>query len=98
MSRKGTKLLYTRTVSEPILKAVLADINKSAQKPEPGFRTREQWAKLWGIGNSAHAAKYIERAVQIGKLVRRDYRIVTKTRLRLMAHFGPPGRNKGKAS
>jgi hypothetical protein len=30
MSKKGTKLLYARTVNEPILKAVLADINKSA--------------------------------------------------------------------
>lgn len=31
MSRKGTKLLYKRTVDDPILRAVLADINKSAQ-------------------------------------------------------------------
>ena len=98
MSRKGTKLLYSRAVSEPILRAVLADINKSAQKPDPGFRTRKQWAKLWGIGNSAHADKYIRHAIGMGKLVRRDFRVVTKSRLRLMAHFGPPGRPKGKAS
>ncbi|MFZ9979869.1 MAG: hypothetical protein ACO3HN_07965 [Opitutales bacterium] len=94
MSRKGTKLLYKRTVDDPILRAVLADINKSAQTPPPGFRTREQWAKHWRIGNSAHADKYIQRAIKIGKLVRRDYRVVTKTRLRLMAHFGPPSKLK----
>ena len=93
MSKKGTKLLYARTVSEPILKAVLADINKSAQKPDAGFRTREGWAILWGI-HSNHAERYIRHAIKIGKLERRDFRIVTKTRLRLMAHFGPPSKRK----
>ena len=93
MSRKGTKLLYSRTVSDPILKAVLADINKSAQTPDPGFRTREGWAKLWGIASN-NAERYIQHGVKIGKLVRRDFRVVTKTRLRLMAHFGPPSKRK----
>lgn len=97
MSKKGTKLLYSRAVSEPILRAVLADINKSAQKPEPGFRTREQWATLWRIAPN-NADRYIQHAMKMGKLVRREYRVVTKSRLRLMAHFGPPGRHKGKAS
>jgi hypothetical protein len=94
MSRKGTKLLYSRTVKDPILRAVLADINKSAQTPDPGFRTRQQWAKVWGIASN-HADRYIQRAVKIGKLVRKDFRIVTKTRLRMMVHFGPPSK-KGR--
>jgi hypothetical protein len=93
MSKKGTKLLYARTVNEPILKAVLADINKSAQKPDTGFRTREQWAILWGIASN-NAERYIRHAMKMGKLVRREYRVVTKTRLRLMAHFGPPSKRK----
>jgi hypothetical protein len=93
MSKKGTKLLYARTVNEPILKAVLADINKSAQTPDPGFRTREGWAKLWGIASN-NAERYIRHAMKMGKLVRRDFRVVTKTRLRLMAHFGPPTRKR----
>ncbi len=93
MSKKGTKLLYARTVNEPILKAVLADINKSAQTPDPGFRTREGWAKVWGIASN-NAERYIRHAITMGKLVRRDFRVVTKTRLRLMAHFGPPSKRK----
>ena len=94
MSRKGTRLLYARNVTDPVLRAVLSDINKSAQKPDKGFLTREQWAKKWGIGASGHADKYISHAVKIGQLVRRDFRVVTKSRLRLMAHFGPPPKNK----
>jgi len=93
MSKKGTKLLYARTVSDPILKAVLADIHKSAQKPDNGFRTREQWAILWGIASN-NAERYIRHAITMGKLERRDYRVVTKSRLRLMAHFGPPLKRK----
>lgn len=97
MSKKGTKLLYSRTVKDPILRAVLADINKSAQTPDPGFRTRAGWSKVWNIASN-HAEKYIRHAMKMGKLVRRDFRVITKSRLRLMAHFGPPGRPKGKAS
>jgi len=93
MSRKGTKLLYSRTVSEPILRAVLADINKSAQTPDKGFLTREQWAKLWKIAPN-NAERYIRHAMKMGKLVQRDFRVVTKTRLRKMAHFGPPPKRK----
>jgi len=93
MSRKGTKLLYSRAVSEPILRAVLADINKSAQKPDAGFRTREQWAPLWGIASN-NAERYIRHAMKMGKLVQRDFRVVTKTRLRKMAHFGPPAKRR----
>ena len=93
MSKKGTKLLYARTVSDPILKAVLADINKSAQKPDTGYLTREGWAKLWGIASN-NAERYIRHAITMGKLERRDYRVVTKSRLRLMAHFGPPPKRK----
>jgi hypothetical protein len=95
MSKKGTKLLYSRTVSEPILRAVLADINKSAQMPDKGFLTREQWAKLWKIAPN-NAERYIRHAMKIGKLEHRDFRVVTKTRLRKMAHFGPPGKTKGR--
>jgi hypothetical protein len=93
MSRKGTKLLYSRAVSEPILRAVLADINKSAQKPDAGFRTREQWATLWGIASN-NAERYIRHAMKMGKLIQRDFRVVTKTRLRKMAHFGPPAKRR----
>lgn len=91
MSRKGTRLLYSRVVSDPVLRAVLEDINRSAQTPAPGFRTRAQWSKTWGIASN-HAARYINHAMKLGMLVRRDYRVITKSRLRLMAHFGPPDR------
>jgi hypothetical protein len=92
MSRKGNKLLYTRASSDPVLLAVMAEINRSAVKPEKGFLTREQWQHKWKLGAAHTASIYIERALKIGVLVKKRFRIVTKKRLRLVDHFGPPPR------
>lgn len=94
MSRKGDKLLYNRIGNDPVLKAVLADIHKTAVKPDPGFLTREQWALKWAMGSNHTASVYLERALKIGVLVKRRFRIVTKGRLRLVDHFGPPDKPK----
>lgn len=94
MSKKGNRLLYTRVGDDPVLKAVMADINKTAVKPDPGFLTREQWQHKWKLGAAHTASIYIERALKIGVLVRKPFRIVTKNRLRLVDHFGPPPRRK----
>lgn len=90
MSRKGNKLLYTRASSDPVLLAVMAEINRSAVKPDKGFLTREQWQHKWKLGAAHTASVYIERAIKIGVLVKKRFRIVTKKRLRLVDHFGPP--------
>ena len=94
MSRKGAKLLYNRIGNDSVLRAVLADINKTAVKPDPGFLTREQWAKKWAMGSNHTASVYLERALKIGVVVKKRFRIVTKGRLRLVDHFGPPDKAK----
>jgi hypothetical protein len=94
MSRKGNTLLYTRANSDPVLRAVIADINMKAVKPDKGFLTREQWQHKWKLGAAHTASIYIERALKIGVLVKKRFRIVTKKRLRLVDHFGPPPRRK----
>lgn len=92
MTRKGNKLLYTRASADPVLSAVMADINMGAVKPDKGFLTREQWQHKWKLGAAHTASIYIERAIKIGVLVKKRFRIVTKKRLRLVDHFGPPPR------
>lgn len=78
-----------RRKTDPVLSAVIAEINKSAVKPDPGFLKRDDWAKRWNMTNS-QAAIYIARALQAGILVTRRFRVITNGRLRVLEHFGPP--------
>lgn len=94
MSIRGKKLLYTRMGNDPVLIAVMADIHKNAVEPDKGFMTREQWAKKWGLAANHQAALYVDRAVKIGILVKKQFRVITKGRLRLLDHFGPPPKRK----
>ena len=75
--------------TDPILAAVLAEINKSAVRPDPGFMKRDDWAKQWKLTTS-QAAIYLARAVKSGILEVRRFRVITNGRLRLLDHFGPP--------
>ena len=70
MSSKGKKLLYTRVGSDPVLRAVMADINMSAVKPDKGFLTCEQWAKKWKLAAGHQARIYLARAMKIGAVVK----------------------------
>lgn len=91
-------MLYARVGRDPILLAVMAEINKSAVKPPKGFLTRDQWAVKWGVKGAHTASVYINKAMKIGVLVKTRYRILTGTngRLRTVDHYGPPTR-KNKA-
>ena len=95
MSRKAQgKMLYARSNVDPILKAVMAAIHQTAEKPPKGFLTRQQWMHKWGFNCQAHAGEYIRKAIEIGKLEQRKYRVLTKGRLVVMAHYGPPSSGK----
>jgi hypothetical protein len=88
------KMLYTRASLDPILAAVLAEIHKTAEKPAPGFMTRQGWMLKWGFKCHAHTGSYIRKAIKMGLLIARRYRILTKGRLVVVEHYGPPGRVK----
>ena len=95
-SRKKFKLLYTRVGKDPILLAVMAEINRSAVKPPKGYLTREQWAVKWGVKSAHTASIYINKAIKLNVLVKARYRILTGTGGRLLAvdHYGPPIRKR----
>jgi hypothetical protein len=88
------KMLHARASLDPILAAVLSEIHKTAEKPGPGFLTRQQWMKKWGFKCHAHTGKYIEKAIKMGLLISRKYRVLSCGRLVLLEHYGPPGRVK----
>lgn len=83
------KCMAYRRNTDPILSAVIAEINKSAVKPDPGFLRREDWAKRWHLTES-QARIYIEQALKSGILIKRLFRVITNGRLRTMYHYGPP--------
>lgn len=72
---------------DPVLKAVLAEIHKSVQKPDAGFLTIEQWAERWGYAH-VQTSRLIQVAIKSNILERRNYRISTHNRVRMMAHYG----------
>jgi len=94
ISRK--RMLYTRVGNDPILLAVMAEINRSAVKPPKGFLTRDQWAAKWQVKASHTAGMYIAKALKMGVLVKARYRILTGKggRLRAIDHYGPPPRKR----
>ena len=50
---------------DTLLRAVLAEINKSAVKPEPGYLRIEDWAKRWDIVRTS-AKIYINKGLASG--------------------------------
>jgi hypothetical protein len=78
-----------RRKADPVLSAVIAEINKSAVKPDPGFLKRDDWSRRWNMTTS-QARIYIERALKSGILIKRRFRVMTNGRLRVLDHFGPP--------
>lgn len=82
---------------DEILKAVLAEIHRSVQKPDKGFLTIREWGERWGYAH-VQTSRLVDIAVKAGLLERRDFRISTKGRVRLMAHYGKPDKRKGRTS
>ena len=96
MAKSKKKMLYTRVGNDPVLLAVMAEINRSAVKPPKGFLTRDQWAAKWKLKAGHMASIYIKKALAIGALVKARYRILIgkSKRLRAVDHYGPPPRKR----
>jgi len=89
---KAKRMAYRRN-TDPILSAVIAEINKSAVKPDPGFLRREDWAKRWDLTES-QSRIYLCQAIKSGILITRRFRVITNGRLRTMDHYGPPDQSR----
>ena len=96
MTKSRQKMLYTRVGNDPVLLAVMAELNRSAVKPPKGYLTRDQWAAKWKVKAAHTASIYIAKAVKMGVLVKARYRILTGDggRLRAVDHYGPPTKRK----
>lgn len=86
---KANKMAYARASKGSVLAQVIAEINKSATKPLPGYLKLHDWAKKWNL-TKTQTALYVDRAVASGILVVKSYRVITNGRLRMLRHYGPP--------
>lgn len=89
---KASRMAYRRN-TDPTLSAVIAEINKSAVKPDPGFLRREDWAKRWNMTES-QCRIYLQKAIEAKILIVRRFRVITNGRLRIMDHYGPPDKDR----
>ena len=87
------KMVWGRKNIDSILQAVLAEIHKTAQKPDKGFYMTSYWCKRWNL-TDAQTLCYIRKAVESGILEKRVFRVVTHGRLQMMAHYGPPAKKR----
>lgn len=85
---KSKAMMYKKTALDPVLLRIVNEINKSAQKPDPGFLTSEMWQKRWSCTYTT-ARAYIIQAVKSGILMERTFRVLCIGRLRLVKHYGP---------
>jgi hypothetical protein len=53
-------------------KELMAEINKSAEKPGKGFKTTNEYAKEWGMSRE-QASLYIRRGIQAGVVEKKKF-------------------------
>lgn len=92
MKKQRSRMLYLRRDKDIVLKAVIAEINKSVVRPEPGFMRRDEWTRKWKVSPS-QTNIYIKTALKAGVMVMKRFRVlVAHGRVRLIDHFAPaPG-------
>lgn len=79
----------TRRKLDPLLLKVMRAIHETAEKPEKGFRTIEEWAVVWGCKRNA-ARDYVLKGIKLGIIEKRTFRVVTRKDAKPYptAHYG----------
>jgi Fic family protein len=74
---------------DPLLLRVMAAIHKTAEKPPKGFRTMDQWAKVWKCERTT-ARQYIIKGMELGLIQEKTYRVNIRRDAKPypVAHYG----------
>jgi hypothetical protein len=80
---------------DALLLRVMAAIHKTAEKPAKGFRTIDQWAKVWKCKRNA-AREYVIKGMQLGLIQEKTYRVNIRRDAKPypVAHYGEMTRPK----
>ena len=79
----------THRKPDALLLRVMAAIHKTAEKPAKGFRTIDQWAKVWKCKRNA-AREYVIKGMQLGLIQEKTYRVAIRRDAKPypVAHYG----------
>lgn len=80
---------------DPLLLKVMSAIHQTAERPAPGYRTINDWAKKWKMERSA-ARMTILKGIKLGIVEERTFRIVTRKDAKPypITHYGEKTRPK----
>jgi hypothetical protein len=74
---------------DPVLLAIMSDINKTAQTPPEGFKTVQQWADTWGFKRD-RTLDYLTRGMKNGTIEKKMFRVAISQRhiITPLPHYG----------
>ena len=85
---QGNSVLASHRVNDAILKAIVSEIQKTAEQPPPGFHPIDYWEKRWKCKRSC-AKRYLSEGVKLGILERIELRRYTGKYVRRAPYYGP---------
>ncbi len=85
---QGNSVLASHRVNDAILKAIVSEIQKTAEQPPPGFHPLDYWEKRWKCKRSC-VKRYLTEGVKLGILERIELRRYTGKYVRRAPYYGP---------
>jgi Fic family protein len=85
---QGSSVLASHRVNDAILKAIVSEIQKTAEQPPPGFHPLDYWEKRWKCKRSC-VKRYLSEGVKLGILERIELRRYTGKYVRRAPYYGP---------
>ena len=85
---QGNSVLASHRVNDAILKAIVSEIQKTAEQPPPGFHPIDYWEKRWKCKRSC-AKRYLNEGVKAGIMERIELRRYTGKFVRRAPYYGP---------
>jgi Fic family protein len=85
---QGNSVLASHRVNDAILKAIVSEIQKTAEQPPPGFHPLDYWEKRWKCKRSC-VKRYLSEGVKAGILERIELRRYTGKYVRRAPYYGP---------
>jgi NOL1/NOP2/fmu family ribosome biogenesis protein len=75
--------------SDPVLMAIMSEIHKTAQKPDAGFKTVQQWSETWGFKRD-RALDFLNKGIKIGTIEKKMFRVAISQKhiIRELPHYG----------
>ena len=74
---------------DPVLMAIMSEIHKTVEKPQPGYKTVRQWGKAWGFKPS-RALELLNKGIKLGTIEKKVFRvsIFDEKRIAPVPHYG----------